>query len=57
MSDDDADDSTRGNWGAHRARFVKEDNKFALFGIALNETQILSSFDPDAAWIKTTSKK
>ena len=27
----------RGNWGAHRARFVEEDNKFELFGIELNE--------------------
>jgi len=54
---DDAEDSIRGRWGAHRAKFVKEDNNFELFGIELNETQIVGEFNPDTAWIKTANKK
>ena len=56
VSDDDAEDSVRGNWGAHRARFLKADNKFELFGIELNETELLCEFNPNVAWIKTTKK-
>ena len=52
---DEAPDSIRGRWGVHRARFFEQDNKFEVFGLELNETEILCKFKPDVAWLRTRS--